>query len=295
MAKNDPFEDDPFDDEFDDELEDEEEESDDEAEEQPSARPKRKARELIVVYDDAALLIVDKPAGVALQMSPDGQAILHDVVEDDDYDLPGDAFAVHPVDADASGLVVLARTSAIRDQLRGDIEAGRMDLCYQALVQAVMPAESGTIRAGIKVNDETRGRVRIDAGGRPAATLWRTLDTFVNYALLECRPRSVELCQIRAHLDHAGMPLVVDKLYGGAQHLMLSSFKAGYRRSRRRPEKPLIERLSLHCAAVLMINPTTGASLRFDSPPPKDFKAAVHQLGRFGRIPKSSQGPKSGR
>ena len=289
MAKNDPFVEDPFDDEeeFEEELEDSDDESDG-ADEHSSARPKRKARELIVVHDDDALLIVDKPAGVALQTTPDGHAILHDVFEDDDYALPGEALAVYPADADASGLVVLARTAAIRDQLRGDIESGRLDLCYHALVQAVMPAENGTIRASIKVIDETRGRVRVDAAGRPAVTLWRTLDTFVNYALLECRPRSAELCQIRAHLDHAGMPLAVDKLYGGAQHLMLSSFKAGYRRSRRRPEKPLIERLSLHCGSLSMIHPTSGEALKFEAQTPRDFKAAAHQLGRFGRVPKTS-------
>lgn len=287
MGKNDPFEEDPYDveDELPEELDDEEDENEESDE---IERPRRKPRELDVVHHDDALLIVDKPAGVALQTDDAGRAIIHDVAEDDDYDLPGEAYTVHPVDADASGLVVLARSEAVRDQLRGDIETGRMELVHHAIVQAVMPAESGTIRAGIKVIDEARGRVRIDAGGRPAVTLWRPLDTFVNYALLECRPRSIELCQVRAHLQHAGMPLAVDKVYGGAQHLMLSSFKAGYRKSHRHPERPLIARLSLHIAAVTMTHPGTGESLKFEAPPRRDFKAAVHQLGRFGRIPKAS-------
>lgn len=293
MGKNDPFVEDPFDadDEFHEELDDEE--GGDEADD--IARPRKRPRGLTVVHDDAAVLIVDKPAGVALQSDAEGRAILHDVTEDDDYDLPGEAWTVHPLDTDASGLLVLARAAAIRDQLRADIESGRMDLVHHAIVQAVMPAESGTIRAGIKVTDETRGRVRIDSGGKPAVTQWRALDTFINFALLECRPRSLEICQIRAHLQHAGMPLAVDKVYGGAQHLMLSSFKAGYRKSRRHAERPLIDRLSLHCAAVSMVHPASGESIAFEAPPPKDFKAAVHQLGRFGRIPKSSPGPKSGR
>lgn len=289
MGKNDPFVEDPYDadDEFYEEILDEEEgdESD------PIERPRHKPRGLNVIHDDAAVLIVDKPAGVALQTDDAGRAILHDVAEDDDYDLPGETFSVHPMDADASGLVVLARSETMRDQLRGDIESGRHDLVHHAIVQAVMPAESGTIRAGIKVTDEARGRVRIDRSGRSAVTLWRTLDTFVNYALLECTPRSIELCQIRAHLQHAGMPLAVDKVYGGAQHLMLSSFKSGYRRSHRHSERPLIARLSLHIAAVTMTHPTSGESLKFESRPPRDFKAAVHQLGRFGRIPKSSGAP----
>jgi len=286
MGKNDPFVEDPHDadDEFDDELDD----NDDGDEPRDGERPRRRPRGLTVLHDDTALLIIDKSPGVALHFDEHGHAFLHDVAEDIDYELPGEAFIVHPADTDASGLIVLARSAAIRDQLRGDIAAGRLDLIHHALVQAVMPAESGAIRAGIKVTDETRGRVRIDPAGRPALTHWRTLDTFVNYALLECRPRSIEPCQVRAHLQHAGMPLVVDKVYGGAQHLMLSSFKAGYRKSHRHAERPLIQRTSLHAAALTMTHPASGEALKLESPPPRDFKAAVHQLGRFGRIPKMS-------
>jgi len=294
MAKHDPFVEDPFDD--DEELAedvDDVDEADGDAEEAPIGR-RRGSLDARVLHADDAILIVDKPAGVALLAGEADAAILHNVAADADFDLPGPAIVVHPMDADASGLLLLARTPAIRDQLRGHIAAGQLDLCHHAIVQAVMPRESGTIAARIRIIAGNTGRVRIDAGGSPAATDWRTLDTFVNYALLECRPRSIEPCQIRVHLEHAGMPLAVDKVYGGAQDLRLSTFKAGYRRSRRRPEKPLIERLSLHCASISLTHPVNGERLTFEAPPPRDFKAAMHQLGRFGRIPKAPT-PRPGR
>lgn len=296
MAKHDPFVEDPFDD--DEALIDDADEAGEAGEDDDRVEARRdrklRGREPLVVHADDAVVVIDKPPGVALLTRDGGAAALHDVTVDADFDLPGEAFTVHPMDNDASGLLVLARTPAVRDALRAQISAGQLDLVHHALVQAVMPRESGTIKAGIRVIAEHTGRVRVDSGGSPATTEWRTLDTFVNFALLECRPRSIEPCQIRAHLEHAGMPLAVDKIYGGAQHLMLSSFKAGYRRSRRRPEKPLIERLSLHSASLVMTHPTTGKAHTFESPPPRDFKAAVHQLGRFGRIPKAST-PRPGR
>jgi 23S rRNA pseudouridine955/2504/2580 synthase/23S rRNA pseudouridine1911/1915/1917 synthase len=81
-----------------------------------------------------------------------------------------------------------------------------------------------------------------------------------------------------------GTPLVADKLYGTADPLYLSVFKKGYRHSHRKgSEKPLIDRLALHAKALSFKHPVSGDDLRFDVDPPKDFSAAVYQLGKFGR------------
>ena len=106
----------------------------------------------------------------------------------------------------------------------------------------------------------------------------------MGFALLECRPRTAVPGQIRRHLAAVGMPLAVDPVFGGADELMLSSFKAGYRPSRRHGEKPLIARATLHAESVRFRHPKTGAPMRLEAPIPRDFRAALHQLDRFGRI-----------
>jgi 23S rRNA-/tRNA-specific pseudouridylate synthase len=130
------------------------------------------------------------------------------------------------------------------------------------------------------------GRWRIDEPtGRSAVTTWTVRDRFVGYVLLECGTVPAMPHQIRLQLEAAGIPLAVDPLYGGATELRLSSFKAGYRPSRRHLEKPLIDRVSLHVQSVSFVHPRDGRKRKFEAPLPKDFRATVHQLSRFGRIP----------
>jgi len=81
------------------------------------------------------------------------------------------------------------------------------------------------------------------------------------------------------------MPLAVDPAYGGGRELMLSSFKSGYRPSRRRAEKPLLARLSLHVARIAFDHPESGSRLSLSAAPPRDFRAAVQQLAKYGRLP----------
>ena len=249
---------------------------------------KSRHRGLAVLFDDGGLLIVDKPAWARVEADAGGAVRLADTSgEDHRLTLPGDALLVYPMDEEMSGVLVLARSADVRDRLRADLAGGALDLTCLAIVQAVLPVEGGMIDAPLREVPGKSERVRVDpAMGRPAKTEWRRKDTFVAYALLECLPRSAEPCQIRAHLQHAGMPPAVDPAYGGAEMLLLSSFKPGYRRSRRRMERPLIERLSLHLASAALTHPASGRRLTIESPLPKDFKAAVNQLSRFGRIAK---------
>jgi len=241
-----------------------------------------------VLLDDGCLLILDKPAWTRVEADASGTVRLTDTSgEDRRLAIPGEALLVYPMDEEMSGVLVLARSAEARERLRADLAGGALDLTCQAIVQAVLPGEGGMIDAPLREVPGKAERVRVDAAqGRPARTEWRRKDTFVAYALLECLPRSAQPCQIRAHLQHAGMPPAVDPNYGGAEMLLLSSFKAGYRRSRRRTERPLIERLSLHMASAALTHPATGERITVHAAMPKDFRAALNQLSRFGRIAK---------
>lgn len=245
----------------------------------------KKSTAIRVLHEDDAIIVVDKPAGVALDTDFDdapgvlGQLIAAGTISED-----GTPQSPLPVEPDASGLLVLARTAPALDTLARQLEDGTLELQHIALVRGRPGDDSGSIEAPLL--NHPAGKVRPDeTQGKPAKTDWRLRDGFIEFALIECVPRTAIRHQVRAHLEAAGMPLVVDREYGGGTKLMLSSFKARYHPSKKHKERPLIRRLTLHAETLSLHHPVTNEAMRFDSPPPKDMRAAIHQLERFGRVP----------
>ncbi len=237
-----------------------------------------------VLLREASILVLDKPAGTAAwpfsEDADDGPARGQPVgLRDSDSSWR----PIYPLEDEASGLAVLARGAAA-DILDAQRETGEFTVRFLALVRVAGPQSAGSIDLPLAVRDLTNPRVRIDpAHGSPARTEWSLLDAYAGFALLDCRPHPLLRHQVRAHLAAAGMPPAVDPLYGGGLELRLSSFKAGYRPGRHGPERPLIARVSIHAAELAFTHPD-GRGLTFSAEPPRDFRAAVHQLGKYGRL-----------
>lgn len=229
---------------------------------------------------DADVLVLNKPAGLRIAPDRSGRVALPESAATATE--PSSLFDVVPIDADASGVLLLARSEDVRKDLVQQLAEGVLHVCVLALVRASFVGDGGTIDRPI--DGPSRHRRGDAPDGTPARTDWRVRDGFVGFALLECHPRTSAQGQIRRHLAAVGMPLAVDPVCGGAEELMLSSFKAGYRPSRRHSEKPLIIRATLHSESVRFRHPKTGASMRLEAPIPRDFRATLHQLDRFGRI-----------
>ena len=255
---------------------------------EPGSQTRRMA--IKVLYHDADLIVVDKPPGLCVEYDLEdlpsvvGQLTAKRIITDEESSW----HAVYPLDAEASGVLVLARSPDAAETLRGQMGGGVFELCMSAIVRGSVSAEYGTIKHPIR--EPSAGRVaRVDVHrGKPAVTDWRLRDRFVGFALLDCLPRTAVASQVRIHLATAGLPLAVDSAHDGADGLMLSSFKAGYHPSHKHPERPLIARLTLHAANVGFPHPRTGMPLGFESPWPKDFRAALQQLQKYGRLPPRS-------
>lgn len=245
----------------------------------PRAAARHRARPA-VLFADESIVVVNKPPGLA--------AAPHHHVEHSVLDEINDAVGLEPVyriDDDASGVIAYSASPQSRAALREARHAGRIVLTYEAIVRATLPNESGSIDRAIAPVGSQSLNMRIDERhGRPAQTQWRLRDAYAGFALLECTACTHVEHQVRVHLASVGMPIAVDPVYGGGRELFLSSFKVGYRPSRRRPERPLIGRLSLHLAAAELPHPSRGEVLRFSAPPPRDFKATVYQLDKYGRL-----------
>ncbi len=242
------------------------------------ARPPRAARPEIL-HIDAALVVVSKPAGLASVAARDAPRSLRDVLREMPPLNPGEPLRlVHRLDADASGVMVLARTLAAQRSLVAQFAQRTARKTYWALVSGYVIEPEGEIARRISAGRGVRMRVS-DARGKPSVTRFRVLERLVGCTLLECHPLTGRTHQIRVHLASIGHPLLVDPLYGSGAGLLLSSFKPDYRPSRRHEERPLIARLTLHALALEFEHPDGGA-VRFEAPLPKDFRAALNQLRR---------------
>lgn len=254
------------------------EDSDDES------RPAKQLQPTLL-HDETDFLVVSKPVGVFYEGGLFDDLSLVEFLAESHGEDTDQLVSIHPLDSDVSGLMLVAKNQPTAAALIEQFDSARLTLTCLAIVRGMLLNESGTIDKPVTLPKS--GKVKVVAEhGHPARTEWRLRDKFVAFALLECIPRTRLEQQIRAHLHDMGTPLAVDPLHGGAEHLMLSSFKSGYRPSRRHGERPLISRPSLHAWKLEFSHPTSGSPISIECPPPKDFKATLHQLERFGRVGK---------
>jgi len=252
-----------------------------------------------ILYEDDDLLVVDKPAGLAVEperWARDAATLAGGLLalarsrrraeEGEAGPLEFRLRAVHRLDKDTSGALVVAKHLEAERFLRTAFEEERVHKTYHALVEGEHPLEDGEtqeIDLALGPDEKRSGRMVVDPqAGKPALTRVRVLQRFRGFTWLACHPRSGRTHQIRVHLAATGFPLAVDPVYGRRGELLLSNVKAGYRAKRGRPERPLIARLTLHAAAIEVPAPggPEGARVRVEAPLPKDLAQLLKQLGK---------------
>ncbi len=233
----------------------------------PATAPQPRADEgptlpaLRVVYEDDAMLVVDKPAGVVVHPAPGhpGGTLVDALVAHspelhggDDPSRPG---IVHRLDKDTSGLLVVAKTAAAHANLSAQMQAHTMVKRYLALVEGQMPVPEGLIDASIGRDPRHRQRMALvsaHSGGRDARTRFRELRVGNGRSLLELTLETGRTHQIRVHLAAVQHPVVGDPVYGRAQ-------------------PPMPPRQFLHAAHLEFAHPITGEWMTFDAPLPADL------------------------
>lgn len=221
---------------------------------------------LTVVYQDPALVVIDKPAGLAshpgpghpdqtlvnglLALCPDIQGIGGEI-------RPG---IVHRLDKDTSGLMIAAKTEAAHHDLSRQIQYRLIEKGYLALVEGTPPQDSGVIDVPIGRDPRRRTRMAVTTEGRESRTGYRLLERAGGYSLLELRLHTGRTHQARVHLAWLGHPIFGDAVYG--------------KRSR------ILPRHFLHAHSLALAHPSTGEPIRFSSPLPEDLEAALETAHR---------------
>ncbi|KVC35418.1 RluA family pseudouridine synthase [Burkholderia pseudomultivorans] len=235
---------------------------------------------LDVVYEDDALVVINKPAGLVVHPAAGNWSgtILNGLLHrygDAAAGLPR-AGIVHRLDKETSGLMVVARTLAAQTDLVRQLQARTVKRRYFALVWGMMP-EDGTIDApiGRDPRERTRMAVVTGASGKPARTHFRTVDTCVwqrqPVSAIQCDLETGRTHQIRVHCSHVGHPLLGDPVYGRARgKRSVAALPNGFARQ------------ALHAWRLGLIHPVTGKAMQWRCPLPDDMNALVEALG-FGQ------------
>jgi 23S rRNA pseudouridine1911/1915/1917 synthase len=242
------------------------------------ATPQAQAIPFPVLYEDADLIVLDKPAGLVVHPAPgnhDG-TLVNALIAHCGPSLTGIGSErrpgiVHRLDKDTSGIMVVAKTEPASAGLTQAFAARRIDRAYLALCWGVPSPVQGEIEGAIgrDPRDRKRMAVRPDGatGGKPALTRYRLLaQAHGAVALLECRLATGRTHQIRVHLASRGHPIVGDPVY-------LRRIPAAARLLDEPTRRRLLDfpRQALHAARLGFVHPRTGQRLDFATPPPPDM------------------------
>jgi 23S rRNA pseudouridine1911/1915/1917 synthase len=225
-----------------------------------TAAPAAPLRRASLLYADAEIAAVDKPAGIPAQATLTSDAgTLPRLVE---ALLGAPVTLVHRLDRETSGVTVFARTREAAAALAEAFRMGKPEKTYLALCARAPEPPAGRIAAPLGKDPARAGLRRVDPNGDPAATQYRTLRAGPLGALVEARPETGRTHQIRVHLAHVGAPLAGDARYGGP----------------RRIGEIAIPRVMLHARRLALLHPATGAPIAFEAPLPQDFAEAEQAL-----------------
>jgi len=243
-----------------------------------TALPPAAADTVPVLYEDDALIVVDKPAGLVVHPAGphrDDTLIqrLWPKLKDHWAGRKRDAAValrpgvVHRLDRGTSGVMVIAKTPAAADALSGQFAARRVKKIYWALVRGIPQTQEGRVTSMVGRSRRAPHRMSVQDPGRASETSFRVLARFPNEpaALLEARPLTGRTHQIRVQLAALGHPLLGDKTYGGPEETGPRPF--------------------LHAKSLAFTHPATKRALSFDAPLPMDFRL---QLDVFGWTEKSA-------
>jgi len=240
----------------------------------PPTEAQAEAIPLDIVYEDGDLIVVNKPAGMVVHPAAghDSGTLVNAVLAHcPDLRGVGDAQGVrsgivHRLDKDTSGLIIVAKTEAARQDLQRQFKSRSVHKLYIALVEGHLTPPQGLIDVPVGRDKQQRKRMAAVSDGRPSRTAFKAIEFFdvapQPYTLVEVRPQTGRTHQIRVHFAWLKFPLAGDRVYG-----------------RRRPKRALpLQRHFLHAQSLSFCLPSDGREVTFTAPLPPDLATVLETL-----------------
>ena len=247
---------------------------------------------LEVVYEDADVLVINKPAGLVVHPGHGNyehtllnalayyfqQTQAHLDINNPEIGL------VHRIDKDTSGLLLIAKTPEAKTNLGKQFFDHTTERTYNALVWGTFTEESGTITGALARDTRDRTIYRIynldeNPNAKEAITHWRVLERFPYVTLVECRLETGRTHQIRVHMKSIGHPLFADEKYGGME--ILKGLRTQKYSQYIHNCFALCPRQVLHAKTLGFTHPRTGERMFFDSPWPTDIEALIDKWRNY--------------
>ncbi len=244
---------------------------------------------LDIVYEDAALLLINKPPGLVVHPGHgnytgtlvNALAYHFENLPMNSSERPG---LVHRIDKDTSGLLVIAKTEAAMTHLAKQFEAKTSEREYIAIVWGNVKEDEGTIEGNIARHVKDRMQMAVFADpeiGKPAVTHYKVLERFGYVTMVSCILETGRTHQIRVHMKHIGHPLFNDARYGGDLILKGTTFTK-YKQFIDNCFK-ILPRQALHAKTLGFVHPTTGEMMRFDTELPDDMKELIEKWRGYSK------------
>ena len=222
---------------------------------------------LDVVYEDADVIVVNKPSGMVVHPAPghpDGtlvNALLYHCAGT----LSGIGGAlrpgiVHRIDRDTSGLIIAAKNDAAHQYLSAQLADHTLARTYECIVVGKLREDRGTVDAPIARHPADRKRMAVVAGGREAVTHWEVIARYPGYTHVRCRLETGRTHQIRVHMAYIGHPILGDTVYGAKK------------------EVPGLTGQCLHAVGLRFLHPRTHEVMELSCPLPEEFTRMLQKI-----------------
>ena len=219
-----------------------------------------------ILYRDDALIVLNKPAGMAVH---GGSGISRGVIEQMRLELPEcrTMELVHRLDRETSGVLLIALKRRALVGMHEAMRAGKIQKRYLTMVAGLWPNPVQHVKLPLhkRVTDEGEKRVTVRDDGQTAHTIFRRLQTWPGFSLLEAELKTGRTHQIRVHTAHLGFPIVGDDKYGDFA-MNKSLMGRG------------LKRMFLHAAQLIFLHPITAEPMQIDAPLPTDLQVFVDHL-----------------
>lgn len=231
---------------------------------QSAAKPQPENIPIKKIFENDDLVVLDKVAGLVVHTAPGHpsgtlvNALLSHYPEISKVGNESRPGLVHRLDAETSGLMVVARNQKSYKELISQIKSHSFDKTYIGLVKGSPKPPEGSINAPIARNPRSRQKMAVVEGGRESFTEYKSILSFAHFTLMEIKPKTGRTHQIRVHFSTMGHPIAGDKKYGG--------------------KVPFLNRQFLHAHKLGFKLPSTGQFVEFTSEIPADLEKVISEL-----------------
>jgi len=229
----------------------------------------------LIIHEDDNIIVINKPPFIASLDEREGGEVNILRLAKKYY---ADAQICHRLDKETSGILLIAKNPETYRLISIEFEKRRVDKVYHAVIEGTHVFNS--LKVDLPILNQGNRNVSIDRyNGKPAETIFTSIQYFKHYTLVECKPITGRMHQIRIHLATQHAAIVGDDMYRGKPVYLSQIKKRGFTLSKDEDEQPIMKRFALHSKKVTF--KIDQKEYTFEAPYPKDFAILVKQLEKF--------------